>query len=146
MAFAHWDLGAMKDLPRLVLAREHIQQGLTPKRLASNCVSGALVRVRHGVYVDGGAWRALEEWDRYRVRVSAAAETLMAPTVFARHSAASVWSIPTVGRHPVYALTMKNDGGRSRAGIKRHFASPTGLEVVGAKGFWLPGGCAPCWT
>lgn len=130
----------MNELPRLILAREHIEQGLTPKQLARRCNSGALVRVRHGVYVDGPRWQALEAWERYRVRVSAAAETLVAPTVFARHSAASVWRIPTIGhRHPVYALTLKNDGGRSRAGVKRHFASPAGLEVVRREGLLVTG-------
>lgn len=140
MLSADWDLGSMKELPRLILAREHVQLGLTPKQLAGRCNSGALVRVRHGVYVDGASWQALEEWEQYRVRVSAAAQALMAPTVFARHSAASVWRIPTIGRrHPVYALTMRNDGGRSRAGIKRHYASPAGLEVVRREGLLVTG-------
>lgn len=130
----------MNELPRLILAREHIQHGLTPKQLAARCNSGALVRVRHGVYVDATSWHALEEWERYRVRVGAAAETLVAPTVFARHSAASVWGIPTIGRRqPVHALTMKNDGGRSRAGIDRHYASPAGLEVVRREGLLVTG-------
>lgn len=130
----------MTELPRLVLAREHIQQGLTPKQLAARCRSGALVRIRHGVYVDGPSWRALEEWQRYRLRVSAAAETLVAPTVFARHSAASVWGIPTIGYgRPVYALALKNDGGRSRAGVERHFAPPDGLDVVERDGLLVTG-------
>lgn len=36
-------------------------------------------------------------WEQYRVRVSAAAETFIAPTIFAWHSAASVGRIPTIG-------------------------------------------------
>jgi hypothetical protein len=135
-----WDLRSMKVLPQLILARERIQHGLTSKQLASACGSGALVRIRHGVYVDGASWQALEEWERYRVRVRAAAETLMVPTVFAWHSAASVWGIPTIGhRHPVHALTMKNDGGRSRAGVKRHYAASAGLEVVRREGLLVTG-------
>lgn len=130
----------MNELPRLILAREHIQQGLTPKQLAAKCSSGALVRIRHGAYVDRTSWQALKEWERHRVRVSAAAEMLMAPTVFGRHSAASVWKIPTIGRrHPVCALTTQNDGGRSRAGIKRHYAAPAGLEVVRREGLLVTG-------
>ncbi|WP_160664009.1 hypothetical protein [Pseudarthrobacter sp. ATCC 49987] len=130
----------MSDLPKLILTREHIQQGLTPKELASRCRSGALVRVRQGVYVDGGVWRALNPWDQYRVRVSAAAETFVAPTIFARHSAASVWRIPTIGRrHPVHALTLQNDGGRSRAGVVRHYAPPAGLKWVQRDGLLVTG-------
>ncbi len=130
----------MTELPRLILAREHLHQGLTPKELARRCKSGALVRLRHGVYVDGPSWQALQPWEQYRVRVSAAAETFVAPTVFARHSAASVWGIPTIGaRHRVHALTLQNDGGRSRAGVQRHYAPAAGLKVVRRDGLLITG-------
>ena len=130
----------MNELPRLILAREHIQHGLVPKELARRCRSGALVRVRQGVYVDGGVWRALKPWDQYRVRVSAAAETFVAPTIFARHSAASVWRIPTIGlRQPIHALTLQNDGGRSRAGVLRHYTASAGLEYVERNGLLVTG-------
>jgi hypothetical protein len=59
----------MNELPRLILARDHIQHGLTRKELAGRCRTGSLVRVRQGVYVDGLSWRALPEWEQYRVRV-----------------------------------------------------------------------------
>lgn len=130
----------MKELPKLILTRENVQQGLTPKELASRCRSGALVRVRRGVYVDGGAWRALKPWEQYRIRVSAAAETFTAPTIFAWHSAAAVWHVPTIGlRHPVHALTLQNDGGRSRAGVLRHYVPPAGLKAVRREGVLVTG-------
>lgn len=130
----------MNDLPRLILTREHLQQGVTPKELVRRCKSGALVRVRHGIYVDGNAWRALKFWEQYRLRVSAAAEAFSVPTVFARHSAASVWGIPTIGvRHPVHALTLQNDGGRSRAGVLRHYASPAGVKPARREGILVTG-------
>ncbi|MDR7157325.1 type IV toxin-antitoxin system AbiEi family antitoxin domain-containing protein [Arthrobacter sp. BE255] len=125
----------MTDLPPLLLARDRIQHGLTPKDLARRVKAGALVRIRHGVYTDGPAWKTLKPWEQYRLTVSAAAETFESPTVFARHSAASVWGIPTIGlHHPVQALALKNDGGRSRAGVVRHFADPAGLTVVRREG------------
>ena len=130
----------MTDLPRLILARDRIQQGLTPKMLARQCGSGALVRLRHGVYVDGAAWSSLTAWEQYRLRVQAAAETLSAPTVFAWHSAASVWGIPTIGlRHAVHALTFQNDGGRSRAGVRRHYADPAGVKAFRHDGLLVTG-------
>jgi len=130
----------MTDLPRLVLARERQQQGLTSKMLARQCNSGMLVRLRHGVYVDGPAWGELRPWEQYRLRVQAAAETLAAPTVFAWHSAASVWGVPTMGHHhEVHALTFQNDGGRSRAGIRRHYADPKGVEVFRQDGLLVTG-------
>lgn len=125
----------MRDLPPLLLARDRLQYGLTAKELARRTTSGALVRIRHGVYVDGQAWRELQPWEQYRLRVQAAAETFHSPTIFARHSAASVWKIPTIGvHHPVEALTLRNDGGRSRAGVRRHFSDPAGLTVARREG------------
>lgn len=130
----------MKELPKLILTRENVQQGLTPKDLARGCRSGALVRVRRGVYVDGGVWRAMKPWEQYRVRVSAAAEAFAAPTIFAWHSAAAVWRVPTIGlRHPVHALTLQNDGGRSRAGVIRHYVPATGLQCVRREGVLVTG-------
>ncbi|MET4589374.1 hypothetical protein [Arthrobacter sp. 754] len=125
----------MTDLPPLILSRERLLRGLTPNDLAKRVKAGTLVRIRQGVYTDGQAWRELKPWEQYRLRVQAAAQTFEKPTVFARHSAASVWGIPTIGQHhPVEALTLKNDGGRSRAGVSRHFAAPAGLKVVRREG------------
>ncbi|QCB96589.1 hypothetical protein E5206_06315 [Arthrobacter sp. PAMC25564] len=130
----------MNELPRLILTRDHLQQGVTPKELARRCKSGALVRVRQGIYVDGNAWRALRFWEQYRLRVSAAAEAFSTTTIFARHSAASVWGIPTIGLwNPVHALTLQNDGGRSRAGVLRHYAPPSGVTAVRREGLLVTG-------
>ncbi|NUT71259.1 type IV toxin-antitoxin system AbiEi family antitoxin domain-containing protein [Pseudarthrobacter sp. C4D7] len=123
----------MTDLPPFFLSRDRILHGLSANDLAKRTKSGALERVRHGVYDDGPAWRALKTWEQYRVRVQAAAETFEKPTIFARHSAASVWSIPFIAG-PVCALTLKNDGGRSRAGVIRHFGAREGLGVVRREG------------
>lgn len=125
----------MNQLPRLILSRDHLFLGTTLKELARSAKTGALHRVRQGAYVDGAAWAALKPWEQYRVRISAAAETSNARTIFARHSAASVWGIPTIGlHHPVQALALRNDGGRSRAGITRHYADPAGLKVNRCEG------------
>jgi hypothetical protein len=121
----------MQELPRLLLARDRIAHGLTSEDLGKRVRAGELVRVRHGVYVDGKTWQDLKPWEQYRIRVQAAAETFENPTVFARRSSASVWGIPFIGyHHPVEALTHKNDGGRSRAGVRRHFAGLGGVNPV----------------
>ena len=36
--------------------------------------AGALVRIRHGVYVDGADGGDLKTWQKYRLRIQAAAE------------------------------------------------------------------------
>lgn len=125
----------MTDLPPLLLTRDRNLHGLSANVLAKRVRSGALVRVRHGVCVDGPTWRGMKPWEQYRVRVQAAGETFEKPTIFARNSAASVWGVPTIGFHrPVQALTLKNDGGRSRAGVSRHFAARADLKVVRLEG------------
>ncbi|KQR02898.1 hypothetical protein ASF72_06795 [Arthrobacter sp. Leaf141] len=125
----------MPDLPPLLLSRDRLSHDLTPNELAKRVKAGALVRLRHGVYTEGPRWRTLAPWEQYRLTVQAAAETFQKPTVFARRSAASVWGIPFVGySHPVAALTLKNDGGRSRCGVQRHFAGGAGLQVVQREG------------
>lgn len=125
----------MQDLPQLLLARDRMVHGLTSDDLTKRVRAGSLVRVRQGVYADGGTWAALKPWEQYRLRVQAAAETFQNPTVFARHSSASVWGIPFIGyHHPVVALTHKNDGGRSRAGVRRHFAAPGEVKAVQREG------------
>jgi hypothetical protein len=83
---------------------------------------------------------AMEPWEQYRVRIGAAAETFESRTVFARHSAASVLGIPTIGKDlPVCALTFRNDGGRSRAGVVRHFADPAGVDIRRVDGLLVTG-------
>jgi hypothetical protein len=121
----------MTDLPPLLLARGCGLHGLTAKDLAKRVRSGDLVRIRHGVYTNGAVWQELKDWQKYRLQIRATAEMFEKPTIFARHSAASVWGVATIGvGHPVQALALTNDGGRSRAGVRRHFAAPSGLEVV----------------
>src|SRR4051794_10860986 len=126
---------SMTELPPLLLSRDRLLHGLTPNDLAKRVKAGHLVRLRHGVYTDGPGWRALKPWEQYRLRVQAAAETFEKPTIFARQSSASVWGIPIIGlNHPVQALTLKNDGGRSRAGVRRHLAARADLKVVRLEG------------
>ncbi|HKU31812.1 MAG TPA: type IV toxin-antitoxin system AbiEi family antitoxin domain-containing protein [Arthrobacter sp.] len=130
----------MADLSRLILTRDHPFHGLTPKELARRAKSGELHRVRQGVYIDGATWAALKPWEQYRVKVGAAAEVATGRTIFGRHSAASVWRIPFIGfHHPVEALTLQNDGGRSRPGVSRHYANPDGLKIYRREGLLVTG-------
>lgn len=120
----------MSSSPRLILTREQFLHGESSKELARRAKAGSLFRIRQGVYVNGAEWAALKPWEQYRLRVSAAAETFESRTVFAWHSSASVWGISTIGlKHPVHALTFRNSGGRSRAGVVRHYTNPAGVQV-----------------
>ncbi|WP_223883730.1 type IV toxin-antitoxin system AbiEi family antitoxin domain-containing protein [Pseudarthrobacter sp. BIM B-2242] len=65
----------MTVLPKLVLTRDLASLGVSTRQLPAAVRAGALVRIRQGVYVDAAAWKGLQPWDQYRVRIEAAAET-----------------------------------------------------------------------
>ena len=126
----------MRRLPKLILARDLSILGGDSKRLSMDAKAGKLVRIRHGVYVDAPQWQKLESWERYALNIEAAAECLAAPTIFSHHSAASIHGIPTILRNqPVHALTTYAGGGRSRAGVKRHFVIKGSERAQEVKGF-----------
>ena len=111
-----WHRQGMRDLPTLLLARDCGLHGLTSKDLSKQVNSGALVRVRHGVYADGPAWRELKDWQKYRLQIQAAAEMFEKPTIFARHSAASVWGSTHHRRPPSCSGACPDERRREVAG------------------------------
>lgn len=120
----------MRVLPKLVLTRDLEVIGVSTRQLPAAVKAGALVRIRPGVYVDAAAWKGLQAWEQYSVRVQAAAETCQSETVFSHHSAASALGIPTIHRgQPVHALTTFRGGGRSRAGIRRHLVEAAAIDA-----------------
>lgn len=126
----------MRSLPKLILAKDLSLIGGDSRKLSEAAKAGKLVRIRHGVYVDAQNWALLESWDRYALRVEAAAETFTSATVFSHHSAASIHGIPTIlGRQPIHALSSYAGGGRSRAGVRRHYVSDGFQEAEEMNGF-----------
>ena len=126
----------MRRLPKLILAKDLSILGGDSRRLSMDAKAGRLVRIRHRVYVDAAQWQKLESWERYALNVEGAAECLSAPTTFSHHSAASIHGIPAILRHqPVHALTTYAGGGRSRAGVRRHFVVEGSQQAQEVKGF-----------
>ena len=123
------------DLPALILSSDLARLGRDSRVLARQAEAGELRRLRQGVYVRAEAWDALQPWERYPLLIHAAASTLRNRTVFCRQSAAALSEIPVLGtRHPVHACTSDAGGGRSRAGVRRHFADPQSLQVEERQG------------
>jgi hypothetical protein len=95
--------------------------------------AGVLVRVRHGVYVDGAAWADLDEWrGRPLVRVRAAGMALRRHDFSYSHdSSALAWDLPVPD--PRTALTHithpKVHGDAERHGVKHHLAPYTAEQV-----------------
>lgn len=123
------------DHPQLILSSDAARLGQDVRGLARRAAAGELRRIRQGVYVPAAAWDALEFWDRYPLLVLAAASTLQSRTVFCRRSSAALWDLPLLGRSPlVHACTFDDGGGRSRAGVRRHFVDPVSLQVEERRG------------
>ncbi|MDR7083135.1 hypothetical protein J2X01_002428 [Arthrobacter ginsengisoli] len=123
------------DLPALILSSDLARLGRDSRRLARQAEAGELRRLRQGVYVRAEAWDALQHWERYTLLIHAAASTLRSRTVFCRQSAAALSDIPVLGkRHPVHACTSDAGGGRSRAGVRRHFVDPESLQIEERQG------------
>ncbi|MFH8249817.1 hypothetical protein ACH3VR_05540 [Microbacterium sp. B2969] len=92
-----------------------------------------VVAIRRGVGADAAWWRGMKPWDRYRLRVEAAAHALRDP-VFALESAAVVHRLPTFGE-PVdlHVLAAEGSRGYRRGGIVRHMRRP-GVAIVRVEG------------
>lgn len=123
------------DLPALILSSDLARLGRDSRVLSRQAEAGELRRLRQGVYVRAQAWDALPPWERYPLLIHAAASTLRSRTVFCRQSAAALSDIPVLGtRHPVHACTSDAGGGRSRAGVRRHFVDPQSLQIEERQG------------
>lgn len=123
------------ELPDLILSSDSARVGRDTRDLARRAAAGELRRIRQGVYVPAPAWEGLAFWDRYPLLIRAAASTLQSRTIFCRQSSAALWDLPVLGRSAlVHACTFDGGGGRSRAGVRRHFVDPGTLQVEERRG------------
>ncbi|MGO4689795.1 type IV toxin-antitoxin system AbiEi family antitoxin domain-containing protein [Glaciibacter sp. 2TAF33] len=94
-----------------------------PSHTAETMIArGELVRVAHGIYVDGGTWRAVSAEERYRLFVRANALLGRRPAVVSHLSAAVLHGLPTIGGWPKTLHTIDNDatGGSNARFTTRH--------------------------
>lgn len=118
------------QLPTLILSSDRARIGRDTRDLARQAAAGQLKRIRQGVYVRTEDWEVLRPWERYPLLIHAAASTLKSRTVFCRQSAAVLWGMPVLGSgHTVHACTSAGGGGRSRAGVRRHFVELETAEI-----------------
>src|SRR5690606_27872414 len=95
-----------------------------------------LRRIRPGVYLPLHHWRDLDDDDRYRVSVRAAALVRAPGTQFSHDSAAAMWRLPSLGPWSTAAHTLvgRRAGGASRAGLRCHSfdldPDPTDIDGV----------------
>lgn len=124
----------------LILSSDLARLGQDARGLARKAKSGQLRRIRQGVYVRSQDWEALAPWDQYPVRIRAAAATLKSRTIFCRQSSAALWGVPVLGHnHWVHACTSDAGGGRSRAGVRRHFVDLDPAQIEERHGLLVTG-------
>ncbi|WP_445156009.1 type IV toxin-antitoxin system AbiEi family antitoxin domain-containing protein [Arthrobacter sp. Hor0625] len=123
------------EIPAFILSSDSARLGRDTRALSRRAAAGELRRIRRGVYVQSSDWDRLPNWARYPVLVQAAASTLHSRTVFCRKSSAALWDLPVLGRPQlVHACTTDDGGGRSGAGVVRHYVDPRSLEIEERRG------------
>lgn len=83
--------------PTLIRVDETDRHGLTPRAIQRHAASGALVRLRAGVYVRSAVWRRTTHDARYLARIAAVSFTRRSRPILFGPSAAAVLGLPLVG-------------------------------------------------
>lgn len=109
----------------LLTYEQVLLHGISPKELRLLMRAGAVVRVRHGVYADGGHWRtAASHAGRGLLAARAASLMMVEPHVLSHDSAAHALGLDFVTPDvPLVHVTRAGvRGGRTTSGVKHHGA------------------------
>lgn len=125
----------------LITYRQLVERGMTHLDVRRLLKARALIRVRHGVYVDAELWNSLDIYTGQPVlRVRAARLTVKVdPYVFSHDSAAIVLGMgaPHPATSLVHVTRPKVHGDAVRAGIKHHLAPYSEDDVIEVDGLRL---------
>jgi len=105
--------------------------GLDDTRLGRAVRRGALVRLKHGVYLDRTVWDELHAPDRHRLLATIAERVAGPGLVFSHHTAAALLGLPILGRWPDRAHVLRDcaAGGRSTTILAVHTVGLRGVPV-----------------
>lgn len=104
----------------LLRASAILDAGLSARALERAVAAGEYVRVAHGWYADGVAWRSwFPEW-RHLAAVLAAHHNAATPPLFSHYSAAALLGLPLWGFRPGRVHVVSGRGGKSNAAVLRH--------------------------
>jgi hypothetical protein len=106
------------------------------RRHARAAATGAEVRISRGAYLAASAFDALDDRQRYLLRIRAVAETRRTRPVISHWSAAAVHGLPMVGRRSsaVHITQSADSGLRSANGVVRHSTPLRESEIVEIEG------------
>lgn len=116
----------------LVRSREEIlSTGCSERQLRDRVISGSLVRLHRGFYVDGATWNDLWHEGRHLLSVLAVHRSGVDP-VFTHQSAAVLWGLPLyrVNDVLVHVLIRGERHSRVSAGVARHEMLVDDADIV----------------
>jgi hypothetical protein len=121
------------------LRRELLAAGETDRSLARQIRTGAVERPRRGAYVDGPAWRAMSDEQRYAVRCRAAHRQAVAEVFLSYVSSLPLLDAPTWGFELDDAHLTRIDGraGRNEAGVRQHCGKVEEGDCMSAYGLQI---------
>ena len=114
------------EVPPFITAENRFADEYSARKLARQVASGALVRVRRGLYLPTDVWNTLRPWEQYRVRIEAVHLLAKNRPVFAHESAAQILGLPliTIPRDVHTVVSGGRSGGQSSNGIRRTLQLP----------------------
>jgi hypothetical protein len=109
-------------LARIRLRRELLGEGWTDRAIARDVAEGTLAKVRHGAYVAGSAWRAVDRDGRHELTTRAVLKQAQTRVVVSHASALPFYEASTWGQPLVECDVTREDGrtGRKEAGVRQH--------------------------
>ncbi len=127
------------DDPRLtpvLLRRTLVARGWTDTMLARAVRRAELAKARRGAYVDGPAWRALDELGRHELTARSVVAQAEKPLVVSHGSGLVCHGGPRWGLRltEVHVTTRDGSGGRAEAGVRRHRGKILDGDVVNLRG------------
>lgn len=123
-------------LTPIMLRRVLVARGWTDTMLANAVRGGELARARRGAYVDGAAWRALDELGRHELAARSVVAQAEKPLVVSHSSGLVCHGGPRWGLRlaEVHVTSADGSGGRAEAGVRRHRGVVLDGDVVDLRG------------
>lgn len=115
----------------VVTRRQLTASGVSERRLGTVAAPKALVKVRHGVFVDGAAWAQADEVQRIAYAVAAERLRSGADLVAAGRTAALLHKLPVLGRQRGLHLVERKQVRPSHHGVSRLVLEVDVEEVLG---------------
>ena len=117
--------------PLTLLRRDELLDAITPRQLTAAVATGALTRLRLGVYVESTTWNAAKPEARVVARAQALALSCPTPPVVSHETAAASHGLPLyrADRHRVHVITPRARPGAA-GGVIRHRGELAEGEVI----------------